>query len=115
MCYAKSVKDKNMASTTIHLKHPSFEVTKEAPVGFSWTVFFFGPFPPLFRGDWKYGIIILIAAIFTLGISNLIFIFIYNKLYIKSLLDEGYTSIDSEEILKPAEAKLKLTIPRNSN
>lgn len=104
-----------MASTTIHLKHSTFEVTKQAPVGFSWTVFLFGFFPPLFRGDWKYGLIILLAAVFTLGLSSLVFMFIYNKLYIKSLLEEGYTSIDPEEILKPAEAKLKMTIPRNSS
>jgi len=38
--------------------------------------------------------------------------FIYNKLYIQALLDQSYTSIDSEEILKPEEAKLGIHIPR---
>lgn len=104
-----------MASSKLNLKHPQFEVIKETPVGFSWTVLFFGFFPPIFRGDWKWGLIILVAAIFTLGISNLIFIFIYNKLYIKSLLEQGYTSIDSEDILKPAEAKLGIQIPRRKD
>jgi len=102
-----------MAFSTLNLKHPEFEVTKQAPVGFSWTVFFFGFLPPLFRGDWKWSLIILIAALFTFGLSTLIFMFIYNKLYLKSLLEEGYTSVDSEEVLNPIEAKLTMKIPRN--
>ena len=104
-----------MASSKLNLKHPQFEVIKEAPVGFSWTVFFFGFFPPIFRGDWKWGLIILVAAVCTFGISNLIFMFIYNKLFIKSLLEQGYTSIDPEDILKPVEAKLGIQIPRRKD
>ena len=103
-----------MASSTLNLQHPQFEVVKAAPVGFSWTVFFFGFFPPIFRGDFKWGLIIFVLAICTFGIANLIFMFIYNKLYIQSLLDQGYTSIDSEEILKPIEAKMGIKIPRKA-
>ena len=103
-----------MAFSTLNLKHPEFEVTKQAPVGFSWTVFFFGFLPPLFRGDWKWGMIILVAALCTFGISTLVFMFIYNKLYVKSLLDSGYTSVDSDEVLNPIEAKLGMKIPRKS-
>tara|TARA_B100000780_G_C21003059_1_gene401357 strand:+ start:282 stop:593 length:312 start_codon:yes stop_codon:yes gene_type:complete len=103
-----------MAFSTLNLKHPEFEVTKEVPVGFSWTILFFGFFPPLFRGDFKWGLIMLIAALFTSFISSLIFMFIYNKIYLKSLLEMGYTSIDSEEVLTPIEAKLIMKIPRKS-
>ena len=103
-----------MAFSTLNLKHPEFEVTKEVPVGFSWTILFFGFFPPLFRGDFKWGLIMLIAALFTSFISSLIFMFIYNKLYVKSLLDSGYTSVDSDEVLNPIEAKLGMKIPRKS-
>ena len=103
-----------MAFSTLNLKHPEYEVVKQAPVGFSWTVFFFGFFPPLFRGDWKWGIIILVAALCTFGISTLVFMFIYNKLYVKSLLDSGYTSVDSDDVLNPIEAKLGMKIPRKS-
>ena len=101
-----------MAFSSVKLKHPEYEIVKDAPVGFSWTVFFFGFFPALFRGDWKWGLIILFSALVTFGISNLVFIFIYNKLYIKSLLEQGYTSIDSEDILKPIEARMGMSIPR---
>ncbi len=103
-----------MAFSKLNLKHPEFEVTKEAPVGFSWTVFFFGFLPPLFRGDYKWAIVMLIAALVTFGLSNLIFMFIYNNLYLKSLLETGYTSIDSEDVLTPIEAKLNMKIPRKS-
>ncbi len=101
-----------MASSTLNLQHPQYEVIKKAPVGFSWTVFLFGFFPPIFRGDWKWGLIILVLAICTFGMANLIFMFIYNKLFIQSLLDQGYASIDSEEILQRIEAKMEIKIPR---
>ena len=103
-----------MAFSTLNLKHPDLEIIKQAPVGFSWTVFFFGFFPPIFRGDWKWGLIIFVLAICTFGIANLIFMFIYNKLYIQSLLDQGYATIDSEEILKPIEAKMGIKISRKA-
>jgi|TARA_B110000967_G_C18826333_1_gene531605 hypothetical protein len=103
-----------MAFSTLNLKHPEFEITKEVPVGFSWTILFFGFFPPLFRGDFKWGLIMLIAALLTSFLASLIFMFIYNKIYLKSLLEKGYTSIDSEEVLSPIEAKLTMKIPRKS-
>ena len=44
-----------MASMTLNMKNPQTGQVKQAPVGFSWTVFFFGMFPAFFRGDIKYG------------------------------------------------------------
>ena len=58
--------------------------------GFSWTTFFFGCFVPLCRGDWKWFLIMIVAGIFTVGISNFVFCFLYNKFYINDLLKEGY-------------------------
>lgn len=65
-------------------------VTKQVKKGFSWTMLFFGIFVPLVRGDWKYFLITLIAAIFSWGISWLVFPFFYNKLYLNDLLNNGY-------------------------
>ncbi|QJD86031.1 DUF2628 domain-containing protein [Cohnella herbarum] len=75
---------------------------KEVKVGFSWTTFFFGFFPALFRGDLKWAVIMFITsvafAIFTAGfgawIPGIIFSFIYNKMYIKELLEKGYHPAD---------------------
>ncbi|MGG1630843.1 DUF2628 domain-containing protein [Rossellomorea sp. NRS-1567] len=77
-------------------------VTKEVKVGFSWTTFFFGFFPALFRGDLKWAAIMFIMAavvgVFTLGfgawIPGIIFSFVYNKIYIKDLLEKGYRPAD---------------------
>ena len=68
---------------------------KSAPVGFSWTTFFFGPFPALFRGDLKWFIIMLIVGVFTIWIANfIIFGAIYNKRYLVDLMSKGFTPAD---------------------
>ena len=79
-----------MAYTKMIFENPRTGQMKEAPVGFSWTVFFFGFFPPLFRSDWKWGAIMFLLALITWGFSSLVFMFVYNKLYIKELLGAGY-------------------------
>ena len=79
------------------MEHPSGMV-KEVKKGFSWTVFFFGLFVPLIRGDLKWAAIMfalsLLAGSLSFGLGSLfislIFSFIYNKLYIKELLEKGY-------------------------
>lgn len=76
-------------------------VTKEVKVGISWTVFFFGFFVPIFRGDFKWAMIMLfsqlIVGYFTLGfgtiILQMIFVFKYNDFYINDLMEEGYKII----------------------
>lgn len=83
----------------VKLQHPSGPV-KEVKAGFSWTVFFFGLFVPLIRGDLKwaaimFGVSFLVGAI-TAGlgafIPGLVFCFVYNKIYIKELLEKGYST-----------------------
>lgn len=64
--------------------------TKIAPVGFSWTVFFFAIFPPAFRGDWKWFIIIALLNCISFGFAGMVVAFFYNRIYINELLQEGY-------------------------
>jgi hypothetical protein len=102
-----------MAYTSIVFKHPHTGAMRQAPVGFSWTVFFFGFFPPLFRGDWKWAAIIFLLSLLTMGLSNLVFIFLYNKFYIKDLIGAGFKaeSIASGNMAE-ANEKIGMEIPR---
>lgn len=69
-------------------------IQKEGFIGFSWTMFFFGFFVPLFRGDFKWTIITLILSILSFGLANFILCFLYNKFYTLNLLEQGYKPAD---------------------
>ena len=74
-------------------------VVKRVPVGFSWTMLFFGPLVPLFRGDIKWTIIYLLVVLVTLplyGIGCIVLPFIYNKQYLLGLFERGYKPADEE-------------------
>ena len=101
-----------MAYTIITFENPNTGHVKEAPVGFSWTVLFFGFFPPLFRGDWKWGVIMFLLALITFGLSGLVFMFIYNKLYIKDLIGSGFKAKSVESgTMDEVSGKLGVTLP----
>jgi hypothetical protein len=109
----RGIKESGMAFTSVVFKNPQTGAMKEAPIGFSWTVFFFGFFPALFRGDIKWAAIMFIIACFTFSLSNLVFMFIYNRLYVQDLIAAGFKaqSIAKGE-LGYASAKLGFEIPR---
>jgi hypothetical protein len=101
-----------MAYTKIVFENPKTGQIKEAPVGFSWTVLFFGCIPPIFRGDYKWALIMLICAVCSLGLSGFVFIFIYNKLYIKELISNGFKAKSiGKGTLEQATANLGIEIP----
>lgn len=101
-----------MAYATVTFENPLTGKIRNAPVGFSWTVFFFGFIPPLFRSDWKWAVIILVCALITWGLSNLIFCFIYNRFYIKDLISDGYKQIAIEgATTQSVEGKIGMRIP----
>ncbi|MDR0246145.1 MAG: hypothetical protein LBJ65_31520 [Burkholderia sp.] len=114
-----------MAHSTIVFKQPNFGTIKSAPVGFSWTTMFFGFFPALFRGDFKWAAINFFVssavALLTFGIGGpvcwIVFALIYNKMYIRDLAGKGYLvdrvesrfTVDQlqaqlETVLRPAQA-----------
>ncbi|MCF1784218.1 DUF2628 domain-containing protein [Lactobacillus mulieris] len=89
----------------VNLKNPATNQFKQCKVGFSWTMFFFGFWVPLFRGDWKWLIIMLlldIIGIFTLGlvtaIANIAMAFLYNKFYVEDLTKQGFEPQDKASI-----------------
>ena len=65
-------------------------INREVKLGFSWTSFFFGGFPFLFRGMPLHGLGWIFLAIVTFGISNLILSFIINKQTAVHYLENGY-------------------------
>lgn len=102
-----------MAFDTLILKNSNSGETKRAPVGFSWTTFFFTLFVPLLRADWKFALIMLLVGMVSVGISWLVFPFIYNKLYIKDLIyNRGFKVTGSEKgDLKLIADKLEMELP----
>lgn len=88
----------------ITLKNINTGVMKQVPTGYSWTTFFFGFFPALFRGDLKWACIFLIAnvsiGLLTLGIGafifNIVFAGFYNKIYIKELMGKQFSFADEQ-------------------
>ena len=91
----------------ITLRHATSGVLKECPTGFSFTTFLFGFFVPLFRKDFKWAAIMLVAGIAYgvlleelnipagSGIAlSFCFGFYYNEQYIKDALEKGYVPAD---------------------
>jgi hypothetical protein len=74
----------------ITLKRGTFSERKTVPTGFSWTTFFFGIFPALFRGD-RIGVVFMfVSGMLTLGFSWLAWPFFYNANYISRLKSDGW-------------------------
>ncbi len=91
-------------ATNISMKHKDTGITKTGYYGFSWTTFFFGFFPALFRSDFITFIggftISVIIGIFTMGIGSIfigiIWAFMYNKYYTRKLIENGYSFAGSD-------------------
>ncbi len=78
-----------MAFAVITFRHPIMRSIRPAPLGFSWTMLFFGMFVPLARSDWKHFLISTVLAIFTSGLSWVIYPFWYNWIYVRNVIKEG--------------------------
>lgn len=93
------------------LQHPHSGIIRKAPAGFSFTTLFFGPLPALFRGDFKWFIIQCLLS--WMVIPLLVFAFVYNKIYLRKLLEHGYKvkSVEGTTI-EALNAQLGLELPR---
>jgi hypothetical protein len=113
-----------MAHDTAVLQHPLTGIIKQAPLGFSWTMFFFGFFPPMFRGDWKwFGIVFglgilmgLISGGFLGWLPGVVGAFIWNKSYLTSLVSQGYQlkGLMSGQDLSLVDSTVGFRIPRSA-
>jgi hypothetical protein len=113
-----------MAHSCVVFKNPTFGTIKRAPIGFSWTTFFFGFWPALFRSDWKWAAInfavTVVVAIVTMGfgciVTMVVFGIIYNKMYVKELIARGYTvdSMESQKTIEQLSAELEVLLPQSA-
>ncbi|WP_027179769.1 hypothetical protein [Maridesulfovibrio bastinii] len=93
-------------ATTVMMKHPETGLVKKGFFGFSWTTFFFGGFPALFRGDILTGLIVIVISMCTCGIAGIIWAFFYNKSYTTKLIEKGYQFADSDGVVTMAKSSL---------
>lgn len=95
-------------ATIIMMKNPQTGIIKKGFYGFSWTTFFFGGLPALFRGDIKTGILVLIACLLTGGVAGFIWAFFYNKYYTLKLVENGYQFLGDQQQILSAKAALSI-------
>lgn len=79
-----------MAHNLIFFENPRTALQRKAPVGYSWTTLFFGPFPLLVRGEMVWFLISLGLAVLSLNISSVVLSFFVNRLYIRDLISQGF-------------------------
>ena len=84
-------------------------MVKKGYLGYSWSYLFFGWFVPIFRGELGVGLLHLAITLFSAGLSQLIFPFIYNRQYMIRLLLSGW-QLDTQDP-RYEWAKIKLNIP----
>ena len=101
-----------MAYATINFIQPFSGRLRTAPVGFSWTTLFFGFLPSLLRGHWIGALVQFVLALATMGISGLVFPFIYNKMYIKYLVGDGYKVQSTSRDVDRISESLNLQLPQ---
>lgn len=92
----------------IWMKNPQTGFVKKGFYGFSWTTLLFGGFPAFFRGDLLTGVLVIIAAVLTGGISSIIWAFMYNRYYTRKLIEQGYQFVGPPQQIQ--EAKMRLGI-----
>ena len=93
-------------ATKIMMQHPATGISKSGFYGFSWTTFFFGGFPALFRGDILTGLLVIILNILTFLLAGIIWAFFYNKQYTQKLVEKGYVFAGTESEIAAAKSAL---------
>jgi hypothetical protein len=113
--------ERGTMATTVSMIHEKTGIKKDGYFGYSWTTLFFGPFPMLFRGDFLtflgYFAVGGIFAFITYGIGwFIVFLawsFMYNGIYTKKLLEQGYVFNDTAEVNAAAAEELGVQITQS--
>jgi hypothetical protein len=88
------------------LKHKDSGIRKTARLGWSWTYYYFGFLVPIFRGEITIAVLHLVITIFTLGLFQIVWSFLYNKQHMTRLMTSGWILSDSPEVEEFAKRKL---------
>jgi len=91
----------------VRILHRESGLAKTGYIGYSWTYLLFGWFVPLIRGELGIAVLHLVITLFSAGISQLIFPFIFNRQYMQRMLTAGW-------YLDPMDANYELA-KRNLN
>ncbi len=93
---------------TIPMRNPATGEVRLGVYGFSWTTFFFGGIPALFRKDFKMGLLVIGLTMVTCGFFALFWAFFYNKQYTLGLLKQGFQFAGTPEEIARAKFALGL-------
>jgi hypothetical protein len=93
-------------ATKITMHHPVTGISTSGFYGFSWTTFFFGGFPALFRGDIVIGLVVVVLNVLTWWIAGVIWSFFYNKHFTHRLVEKGYVFTGTEPEVAAAKSAL---------
>lgn len=103
-----------MTQNFITFEHPRTGITRTAPVGFNWRLLQFGALLPLYQREWKLSLLVITGGALTFGVSNVLVAFFYNKLYVRSLVADGFLARGTEEgSIDQIETHLGLKLPRH--
>ena len=81
----------------IPIKHRQSGMIKDGCYGFSWTYLIFGWFVPVFRGEIAIGLLHMLLTIFSFGLWQVIFCFLYNKQYMERMLSNNWKLSGTDE------------------
>jgi hypothetical protein len=94
----------------VRLIHPTAGIVKNGYVGYSWSYLIFGWFVPIYRGEIGIGVLHLIVALISIGLSQLIFPFIYNRQYMNRMLTSGWQLDPTDPNFEIARQKLNMVL-----
>lgn len=74
----------------VRIIHAGSGLVKTGYIGYSWTYLVFGWFVPVIRGEIGIGALHFLLTLVSLGLSQLIFPFLYNRQYMIRMLTSGW-------------------------
>ena len=94
----------------VRLIHSSAGIVKNGYVGYSWSYLIFGWFVPVYRGEIGIGVLHLVIALISVGLSQLIFPFVYNRQFMNRMLTSGWQLDPADPNYEIARQKLNIVL-----